>query len=61
MRVPLIAAGGVSSMDDIRDMIAGGANAVAVGSFFLFYGPHRAVLITYPPYAELENLLDDLQ
>jgi cyclase len=61
MGVPLIAAGGVSSMEDIRDMIASGANAVAAGAFFLFYGPHRAVLITYPSYNELEVLLDELQ
>jgi imidazole glycerol-phosphate synthase subunit HisF len=29
---------------------------VAAGAFFVFHGPHRAVLITYPKYQELENL-----
>ena len=33
-----------------------GASAVAAGAFFVFHGPHRAVLITYPKYEELEAL-----
>lgn len=55
--VPLIAAGGVGSLDDIRAAVDAGANAVAVGAFFVFHGPHRAVLISYPRYHELEALL----
>jgi cyclase len=55
--VPLIAAGGVGKLDDIRIAVGCGASAVAVGAFFVFHGPHRAVLITYPRYDELENLL----
>jgi cyclase len=55
--VPLIAVGGVGKLDDIKDAIDAGANAVAAGAFFVFYGPHKAVLITYPKYKELENLL----
>lgn len=27
--------------------------------FFVFYGTHRAVLITYPKYSELEQLFND--
>ena len=34
-----------------------GASAAAAGSMFVFQGPHRAVLISYPPYAELVRLL----
>ena len=56
-KVPLIAVGGVGSLEDIRDGIQAGANAVAVGSMFVFQGPHNAVLITYPEYDELEELL----
>ena len=26
-------------------------------AFFVFYGPHRAVLITYPEYHVIERLL----
>jgi cyclase len=55
--VPMIALGGISSLIDIKDAVDAGASAVAVGSFFVFHGPHRAVLITYPEYNVLENLL----
>ncbi len=58
--VPLIALGGVGSLNDIQSGVKAGANAVAAGSFFVFYGPHRAVLITYPKYDELVNLLGNL-
>ena len=33
--------------------------AVAAGAMFVFHGPHRAVLITYPRYEELENILGE--
>jgi cyclase len=49
--------GGVGHLNDIKAAIASGADAVGVGAFFVFHGPHRAVLITYPQYQELENLL----
>jgi len=54
--VPLIAAGGAGSLDDIRRAVGAGASAVAAGAFFVFHGPHRAVLITYPRYEELQEL-----
>jgi len=54
--VPLIAMGGVGSLLDIKAAVAAGASAVAAGAFFVLHGPHRAVLITYPLYDELENL-----
>lgn len=54
--VPLVAVGGISSLADIKSAVDAGASAVAAGAFFVFYGPHRAVLITYPKYNELEQL-----
>lgn len=54
--VPLIANGGASSLDDIQAAVKAGASAVAAGAFFVFHGPHRAVLITYPRYEELRRL-----
>jgi cyclase len=57
IEVPLIAVGGISSLDDIKAAVNVGASGVAAGAFFVYYGPHRAVLITYPKYEELENLL----
>jgi len=57
LSVPLIAIGGVGSMEHILQAIRAGASGVAAGSFFVFDGPRRAVFITYPRYAELEALL----
>jgi cyclase len=54
--VPLIAVGGVGSLRDIQEGIAAGADAVAAGAFFVFHGPHRAVLISYPDPSDLRNL-----
>lgn len=54
--VPLIAIGGVGSLKDIRAATDAGASAVAAGSYFVFQGPHRAVLITYPRYDDLRKL-----
>jgi cyclase len=45
--VPLIANGGVGSIEHIQQALHSGASAVAAGTFFVFQGPHRAVLITY--------------
>lgn len=56
--VPLVALGGVGKLEDIKNAIRAGASAVAAGAFFVFHGKHRAVLITYPNYADLQSLLD---
>ena len=57
LAVPVTAVGGVGSMQDIKDAVDAGASAVGIGSFFVFHGPHKAVLITYPRYKDLEQLL----
>ena len=55
--IPVIASGGASSLEDIREVIdVGGASAAGVGSLFVFYGKHRAVLINYPERKDLETL-----
>lgn len=59
--VPLIAVGGVGSLEDIKAATDAGASAVAAGAFFVFHGPHRAVLITYPRFEELRELWSDAQ
>lgn len=56
--VPLIAVGGAGSLTDIKAAIDSGASAVSAGAFFVFQGPHRAVLITYPQYQELITLFN---
>jgi cyclase len=53
VRVPIIALGGAGSLTHLKEGIAAGASAVAAGSMFVFYGPHKAVLITYPSQREL--------
>ena len=54
--IPLVAIGGVGSLEDIKEASDAGASAIAVGSYFVFQGPHKAVLITYPKYSEIKNL-----
>lgn len=54
--VPVVASGGAGSLRDMKAAVDAGASAVAAGAFFVFHGPHRAVLITYPRYHELELL-----
>lgn len=55
--VPVIASGGAGSVGDFYKAVRAGASAVSAGSFFVFHGKHRAVLITYPEYQELEEAL----
>ena len=57
-RVPLIAMGGASSLRDLRAAVDAGANSIAAGAMFVYHGPRRAVLITYPAYDTLKEALD---
>lgn len=55
--VPVVAAGGAGSLKDFQDVVTTGkASAVAAGSYFVFQGKHKAVLISYPERKELEKL-----
>lgn len=45
--VPVVAQGGVGSVQHISDLLSAGASAVACGTFFVLRGPHRAVLLSY--------------
>lgn len=58
VQVPVVACGGAGCLDDLVAAVHdGGASAVAAGSMFVFVGPHRAVLINYPPRQELAKRL----
>ena len=59
--VPLVAVGGVGDLDHIRAGVRAGADAIGAGAFFVYHGPRRAVLITYPDYDELKALLGALE
>lgn len=56
--IPVIACGGAGKLEHFRDAIeTGKASAVAAGSMFVYQGPHRAVLISYPSQSELKAYL----
>jgi len=59
--IPVIACGGAGRIEDFAPAVKAGASAVAAGSFFVFHGKRRAVLINYPARAELGAVLDDPQ
>ncbi len=58
VELPLVALGGAGSVDDLaRAITVGGASAAAAGSLFVFYGRHRAVLISYPARDQIMRLM----
>jgi len=60
LSVPVIACGGAWTTEHLRSVVKDSrASAVAAGSMFVFQGPHRAVLISYPAYSELEQLFQN--
>ena len=56
--IRVIASGGTGKVADFTAARRAGAAAVAAGAMFVFHGPHRAVLITYPSQAELSAALN---
>jgi imidazole glycerol-phosphate synthase subunit HisF len=48
INIPMIYIGGVGSINHLKTIFNKNIKAVAAGSFFIFKGPHKAVLITYP-------------
>lgn len=62
LSVPVVYGGGIRSLDDCVDVWRAGASGVAAGAWFVFRGPHRAVLITYPNYGSIkQSYLDVLE
>jgi len=54
--IPVIACGGAGGLTDFAEAVnAGRASAVAAGSFFVFHGRRRAVLISFPTPEELAD------
>jgi cyclase len=57
VNVPVVASGGAGNMQHISDVLdKGKASSVAAGSFFVFKGKHKAVLINYPKQDEIKAL-----
>lgn len=57
--VPVVALGGASNLTDLKEVIKEGhASAAAAGSMFVFHGPHKAVLISYPKKSDLNKIFN---
>lgn len=55
--IPVVALGGARSLEDFKQAVSmANVSAVAAGDMFVFNGKHKAVLITYPAYKNLEEL-----
>ena len=54
--IPVIISGGAATIGDLKVAFDHGASAVGAGAMFVYYGKHRAVLITYPTQAELKQV-----
>lgn len=55
--IPTVACGGAGATADLERVVReGGASAAAAGSMFVFQGPRRGILISYPSPEELSAL-----
>jgi len=54
VKIPVIACGGAGSLNDMRTAyLEGGASACAAGSIFVYHGPRKGVLVSYPEKKEI--------
>lgn len=57
--IPVVGFGGAGCLQDLADAKnQTSVSALAAGNLFVFHGKHKAVLITYPKYSDLEQLFD---
>jgi cyclase len=56
LEVPLVMSGGAGTSAHIAEAFNAGASAVAVGAMFVFHGPHKGVLISYPSPEQVRAL-----
>ncbi|MFO7526787.1 MAG: AglZ/HisF2 family acetamidino modification protein [Ignavibacteriaceae bacterium] len=55
--IPVMALGGASKYDDFNSAVKEGyASAVAAGSIFVYHGPRKAVLISFPTKSEIVEI-----
>lgn len=58
IKVPVIALGGAGNLNHIKEVFeSSNIDAVACGSMFVYQGPLKGVLISYPPYQKIQELL----
>jgi len=56
--IPVVALGGAGSLGDLKRAAENGASGVAAGSFFVFFGKLKGVLITYPLSSVLDSTFE---
>ena len=60
--IPIIACGGMGKLSDIAEATREGkASAAAAGSYFVYHGKRRAVLLNFPSHDELNALFQEYQ
>lgn len=57
INTPIIICGGLGHLDHLKQVTQSEVNGFAGGSFFVYHGPLKAVLITYPDYHTLHEIL----
>lgn len=57
--LPVIVSGGSKDFNDFKIAKDNGASACAASSQFIYHGPHRAVIISYPKYESLRTILGE--
>jgi len=56
VNIPVVACGGARTVQDLAAAVQqGGASAAGAASMFVFQGPHRAVLISYPTPRDMKD------
>ena len=59
VNIPVVGLGGAGCLQDLADAKnQTNVSGLAAGDLFIFHGKHKAVLITYPKYSELEKLFN---
>ncbi len=58
VKIPIIASGGARDLKDFSDLFRQtNVSAASGGELFIFYGVHRAVLINYPTYDLVKEII----
>lgn len=59
-KVPIIALGGAGNLNHVKEVFENAnVDAVGCGSMFVYQGPLKGVLISYPPYQKIQELLEN--
>jgi cyclase len=61
LRMPVVFVGGCRGFQDIHRLLnSTQVSAAGVGSYFVFHGPHKGVLISYPLPKEIESIYSQM-